>query len=91
MKSEELIRIIKIVKCMVDSPNTNLTWSRYNNITELLQELDLYTEKIIRNDASVINDLKILIAPTGSLQEISIDNGWGDDFIEISSRLDKLF
>lgn len=33
--------------------------------------------------------LQFLFAPTGSVQEISIDNGWGDEFIEISEIIDK--
>ena len=31
-----------------------------------------------------------LLLPTGSLQEIAIDNGWGDAFVELASVLDGL-
>ena len=34
--------------------------------------------------------LKFIILPTNSLQDISIYNGWGDEFCELSSELDKL-
>jgi len=91
MESKELIIILNIIKNKIDSPTTNLTWSRYNNIAELLQELDLFLERLMRDDVLVIKDLKLLFAPTGSLQEISIDSGWGEEFLEISSTFDKLF
>jgi hypothetical protein len=34
--------------------------------------------------------LRLLLAPTGSLQEIAIHNGWSDAFEEIASTLDPL-
>jgi hypothetical protein len=32
--------------------------------------------------------LRLLFAPTGSLQETSISNGWADKFLALSSRFD---
>jgi hypothetical protein len=37
-----------------------------------------------------INKLKLLIAPTGAVQEISIDNGWGKEFLKISGKIDEI-
>jgi len=34
--------------------------------------------------------LSFIILPTNALQDISIDNGWGDKFCELSSELGKL-
>ena len=33
--------------------------------------------------------LRLLFGPTGPIQEISIDNGWGDDFLKLSEIVDK--
>lgn len=33
--------------------------------------------------------LRYLYAPTGSLQEISIENGWGKEFVEIANLIDQ--
>ena len=33
--------------------------------------------------------LSILFAPTCSLQDIAIDNGWGDDFLVLAAEFDK--
>jgi hypothetical protein len=33
--------------------------------------------------------IKFLFMPTGALQEISIVNGWGDDYLEISAVVDQ--
>jgi hypothetical protein len=34
--------------------------------------------------------LNLLFAPTGSIQEISIDNGWGAEFIKLAAEVDKI-
>jgi hypothetical protein len=36
-----------------------------------------------------IDELKILIAPTGNIQDISIDNGWGEEFIKIANDIEN--
>jgi hypothetical protein len=33
--------------------------------------------------------LKLMFAPTGALQETSIDNGWGDEFLSLSEVIDR--
>ena len=33
--------------------------------------------------------LKLLFAPTGALQEDSLASGWGQEYIELSSRFDR--
>lgn len=34
--------------------------------------------------------IEILIAPTGNLQDLSIDCGWGDEFLKLAAELDGL-
>jgi hypothetical protein len=33
-------------------------------------------------------DLGVLFAPTGAIQETSIDNGWGDEYLTLSAIVD---
>ena len=33
--------------------------------------------------------LEILFAPTGDLQETAIDNGWGDEFLDLAARFER--
>jgi hypothetical protein len=71
---EKLLKIMDEVRGLIDSPNTDLTWSRYRTVEEALTELYSIVEKVKRNELSVIQDLKILFAPTGAYQEISINS-----------------
>jgi hypothetical protein len=33
--------------------------------------------------------LEVMFAPTGAIQETSIDNGWGDEFLSLSQVVDR--
>jgi hypothetical protein len=82
--------ILKEIRDIVDSPDTDVTWSRYESVEEAIEELDLYITKMDSQEESAIKNIITLFAPTGALQEISINSGWGEEFIEISSRFDEL-
>ena len=47
-------------------------------------------KKIDNHNKIEINKIKILIVPTGSLQEISIDNNWGQEFVIIANEMEKI-
>lgn len=36
------------------------------------------------------DELKLLFAPTGALQETSISNGWAEEFLSLSAKFDDL-
>ena len=40
------------------------------------------------NIEQVLSEISILFAPTGDIQEISIENGWGKEFLELSTICD---
>ena len=89
-KGEELIDILKDIKRLVDSPDTVLDWSNYSTVEEVLEDMDSLIERLNSCDTSSIKELKFLFAPTGSLQEISIDSGWSHRYLEIADKVDKL-
>ena len=63
-------------------------WSRFT-IAEIIQHLEEEIEKIKTSQPIDKNRLSFLFAPTGSIQAISISNGWGQGFLELSSVIDK--
>ena len=90
-KYEEFIAVLKVIRNIVDSPDIDLCWSKYDDLAELLKEIDFYIEQLGKHDGSILKDLSLFFAPTGSLQEISISNGWGEKFIELSMVFDKFY
>jgi hypothetical protein len=84
-RKQLLTSLLLQVRDQVDSPTTDISWSKYNSLEELLQFLDSLIKKVKESeDDSIIEDLKLLFAPTGSLQEISISSGWKKEFLELS-------
>lgn len=90
-RKQQVTSLLLQVRDQVDSPSTDILWSKYDSLEELLQSLDSLIKKVKENeDDSIIEDLKLLFAPTGSLQEISLSSGWPKEFLELSQRFDQL-
>lgn len=59
------------------------------SLEEIIKRLEAEVGKA-RNLRSVdVNLLERLFAPTGVIQEISIDNGWGTKFLHVSKVIDQ--
>ncbi len=65
--------------------------SIYSHLTvaEIIQQLEEELAKIKNSQPIDKNRLSLLFGPTGSIQDTSIDNGWGQEFLEISSAVDN--
>lgn len=64
--------------------------SLYSSLTveEVIRELEEHLDKWKKSQLVDIERLRFLFGPTGSIQEISIDNGWGKEFLEIAEAVD---
>ncbi|MBN8581070.1 MAG: hypothetical protein J0L96_10395 [Anaerolineae bacterium] len=63
----------------------------YSHLTvaEIIQQLEKELANIKNSQPIDKNRLSLLFAPTGGIQETSIDNGWGQEFLELSSVVDN--
>ncbi|HVN14732.1 MAG TPA: hypothetical protein VMT73_03250 [Anaerolineales bacterium] len=62
-------------------------WSRLS-CEEAIGQLEIQLDKIKNSGSFDLATLKILFAPTGPLQEISISSNWSNEFIELSKTID---
>lgn len=85
-----LFVIFNEIKDLIDKPNTDMSLTSYCNEKEFIHEFDLLIDDFKEGVNGCVDRFKLLFAPTGILQEISINNGWSARFIEISDRFDKL-
>lgn len=58
-------------------------------VEEVIRQLKVELDKARNSQPLDTKKLEFLYAPTGSLQEISIENGWGKEFIEIADIIDQ--
>jgi hypothetical protein len=49
------------------------------DVDSILSATDLYAES---------DRVKLLVAPTGNLQDLSIECGWGDEFLDLARQLE---
>jgi hypothetical protein len=67
--------------------------SIYNNTStqELVDELADHIDRIGAGQNIPIEDINFMMLPTAPLQDTSIDNGWGDEFLKLSASFDKIY
>lgn len=61
----------------------------HSTIAEIIQQLEEELAKIKNSQPIDKNRLSFLFAPTGSIQDTSNDNGWGQEFWELSNVVDN--
>jgi hypothetical protein len=58
-------------------------------VEEIVRRLEREVAKARTRKPMDVNLLDRLFAPTGAIQEISIENGWGSEFLRISEVIDR--
>jgi hypothetical protein len=69
---------------------TDTVWAGYNNGEEFLIDLNQDIEKIKFCDFATLDKLEMEFAPTSTYQEISLSNGWGNNFLKLVEEFDTL-
>jgi hypothetical protein len=69
---------------------TDTAWAGYENGREFLVDLNQDIEKIKFCDFKTLDKLVMEFASTSTYQEISLSNGWGDNFLKLAESFDKL-
>lgn len=59
-------------------------------VSDLLVSIDKQIASLDASQACYVSDLKQIFAPTGALQDIAADNGWGSQFIRLSAEFDNI-
>lgn len=81
---ECLVKVIERIESSEDS-----IWAGLGG-DEVCLDLKAAIEEIKEGKEIDLGHLKMLFAPTGPIQEISMDNGWGDEYIKLSGQFDTL-
>ena len=78
--------LAKLISLLGQSEESVFSNNSPNELTKLISiELEHIrkTGKLAKPD-----ELLFLLLPTNSLQDISIDNGWGDEFLKIADQIE---
>ncbi|WP_271766272.1 hypothetical protein [Aquimarina algiphila] len=80
---EILIKVIDHLNNSVESDWSSLTPK------EVVKNLEIQIVKLERNEKIDRDLLEVEFAPTSTIQEISMANGWSDEYLKLSSKFDK--
>jgi hypothetical protein len=86
----ELLDIVNEVIAICESSTQHVDWAGYEDQDELLEDLREHARRLREGDTSRLRELRVLFLPTGPLQDIAIDSGWVDQYMNLSSRFDAL-
>lgn len=80
-KLEAIDDLLTLLSKSFDSPYSGLP------VADLVVRVESTKRKLQDGDIKATKALGSLFVPTGPLQETAIDNGWGDEFLIIASKL----
>ena len=86
----ELLAILDEALGLVSLPGNDFLYSHWVDTHGAATELREYIAEIKQGDYTHLPELKIIFAPTGSLQEVSLRSNWGEAFLNLAKRFDSL-
>lgn len=84
---EALLAVLADVRALLARPDNDFSWSSFGDPRTALEEIDGYIAAI-RSGKPPPLMLRVLFAPTGPIQEVSLSSGWGDEFLAVADRFD---
>ncbi len=87
--AQELIGILKAVKANIHE-DSDCMWSYFETPHQAQNEIDQYVAELEVGNLSSLIDISTHFAPTSGYQELSLQNGWGDEYMKLSERFDKI-
>jgi len=86
---QKVREILETIRDYTDK-DTDTVWAGYDNADEFLTDLNADIEKVKFCDFATLDKLEMEFAPTSTYQELSLSNGWSENFLELAKRFDKL-
>ncbi|MEZ5957113.1 MAG: hypothetical protein R3C27_07900 [Hyphomonadaceae bacterium] len=88
MNTNALIDILLRVRELVALPDNDFSWSSWGDAENAFAEIDGIIAQLHRGEAPDRLTMKVLFAPTGPMQELSLSSGWGNRFLQLASEFD---
>ena len=90
MNKQVLLQVLRETRALLARPDNDFGWSSWRNAEAALEEMDASIARV--SSGATPDDavqLRVLFAPTGPIQEVSLSSGWGEAFIELADRFDE--
>jgi hypothetical protein len=84
---QALLCILIETRRLLALPSNDFGWSAWDNAEDALAELDAFIRSLETEQLPSREDLELLFAPTGSLQDVSINSGWAQEYLSLSGKV----
>ena len=85
----ELADVLREARALLALPDNCFDWSSWADRDTALQEVDTLIAVLDARRLPSRLTLRVLFAPTGPIQEVSISSGWGQEFLALADRFDR--
>ena len=86
----ETITILIDVKNHIKD-NSDLTWTYYETVADMRNEIDKYIITFKDGNIEFLNEVNTHFAPTAAYQEHSMANDWTIEYHKLAERFDKIY
>jgi hypothetical protein len=88
-KFDNLISIMQDARKLLAIPGNDFCYSSWKGEKEALEEVDGIINRLHQELLSDKLTLKVLFAPTGPIQEVSMSNGWSETYLKLAENFDN--
>lgn len=81
----KLIGILEEARVLIARDGNDFSWSSWRDQDHAISEIDSIIEEL-KNGS--VPEIRVLFAPTGPIQQVSISSGWGNEFLKLAERFD---
>lgn len=85
-----LIDIFSEVRTLLARAENDFDWSSWKDEAAALAEIDGLLASLRAGHPPDAHTMRVLFAPTGPMQEVSLSSGWGNRFLELAERFDEV-
>lgn len=89
MSWNALADILEETKALLARPGTIFSWSHWRDQSEAIADLERLKLAIAERRHDDLSRVRLLFAPRGPIQQVSIATGWGVEFLKLADRLDR--
>ena len=87
--SVALANVLRSAAELLSLPDNDFTWSSWTDQAAAVAEVEALLALVEAGDLPDRASLSVLFAPTGPIQEVSLNSGWSDVFLNLAARYDR--
>ena len=87
---QEIVKILEEIKSYINE-DTDTTWAGFKDAKDFLIELNKDINLLKLCDYETLEKVNIEFLATSTYQELSLSNGWSDEYLILASKFDDLY